>query len=110
MIGTVWLSPKGGIYSVMRLRCCGEEAVLVGQDHNTHASLEELLANWEPVPFEAGSTWKHKKSGKLYGIVLVANRDSDRADFDLTINYISDELKLHACSAASFYRRMEKVV
>lgn len=104
MIGSVWLCPTGGVYYVMHF---GGHGVVLSGHKNRSISKEELLANWEPVVFEAGSTWKHKKNGTLYEIVLVANRYSERGDYELTINYKEGE-QVYACAAASFYRRMEK--
>lgn len=111
MIGSVWLSPKGETVEVMAvLDTCIDVKDLAGV--SWRIPKRQFQGSWRVdsftrVLFEAGPTWRHKKSGKLYEIVLVSNRDSDRAEFGLTINYKEGE-QVYACAAASFYRRMEK--
>ena len=110
MIGSIWLSPKGETVEVMAvLDTCISVKDLAGV--SWCIPKRQFQGSWRldsftRVLFEAGATWKHKKRGRVYEIVLVSNRDSVRAEFGLTINYQEENGPVHACSAASFYRRM----
>lgn len=96
-VGSVWLDSKG-VALVEHLG--GRFYRLLDLVDVAHKGVTEV---------EFVGTWKHEKSGTLYTVSKVCNLHSTKLNFPLIAEYSCPKGIVYACSASSFYRRMEKV-